>query len=216
VYHCIAVARKGKETGPEIDEAVAVNDSAVIQGERVSRIDLYLEQGSAEGDPAHFFRHLTVKQQMYCLGLIEHKGNWQKAAKAAGYSPLSTQEQIEGSASDAFIACLRAIRYQIASVMLLSPVVVAARLQRLALDAEGKGNHDAAIRANVKLGEAMGMFQPKAPSVGTSQTGDPIVIAAAPQDKEMYDDPEIREIMRMNGMDVKPLPERVQDAEVVE
>lgn len=182
--------------------------------ERASQIEENLEEGSVNADSTWFVRHLSDRQKLYGLNYIRFAGDWKKAALNAGYSASTTQSHIENG--DAMVAYMTAVKAEFATLQALSANTVLNRLNRIALKAEGSGELDAAIRANTKIGEALGLFEKKNAPIQINGDGNQIIIAAprSEADDAVYQDPAIQAALRRNGMEPPALSEPVQDAEV--
>jgi hypothetical protein len=172
---------------------------------RAKEIEKAVALGSPRASSVPLFRLLSSKQKLYCAKLIQFKGDWKRAAVAAGYSEKTTRRQIEDS--DAIRAYLVAIQAEISIEEGVASAQVIAGLYRNALAAAAAGDYGASNRAWKLLGDAMGMFKLSAPEVNFNQNGVIIQIAATPVLDAAEDAESLpatyREVLALNGREVE-------------
>ncbi|GEM_PF-6272987 len=176
--------------------------------ERFERIEENIAKGSVDADLSFLVRYLTEKQTRYLLHYVETDGDFKSAAQKAGYAASVKQDQLEEG--PAMCVVMRAAKAMVARrILQRSPDAVKERVLRIALKAEASGNLDTALRANVKLGEALGIFETKGTTVNVNAEGAIIQIGsvrAPAEDEDPAMDAVWKEIEAEN-YGVKALPQ---------
>lgn len=176
----------------------------VVDAARVADIDKSVANASVESDSTWFFRHLTDKQKQYAIALIANNGDWEAARDAAGYSPNTNREHIEGG--DAMYAYMTAVRAEIDLATASNAVNVHASLKRLALKAENEKDYGNAIRATKLIGDIQGIFVQQESPVHINGDGNIIQIVLPDRSKPAPISEKTRLILERNNI---PVPAEV-------
>ena len=166
---------------------------------RMTQIHQAIAEASVDGDSMWFMPYLTERQRRYGALFFKYRGDWKRAAKDSGYAKHAKQATIEGS--EIMYAYMTALKQQMAIRLNLSADMIVTRINRIALQAEARGDLDGALKANKMLGDMIGAFPKDGPSINVNGNGVQITISAG----RSADDPNVMdadysEILEANGL----------------
>jgi hypothetical protein len=166
---------------------------------------------SVRGDVAFFRRYLSDKQRLYAIKVVEFDGDWKRAAAAAGYSPKTTQKQIEEG--PAMYAYMTSVKSAVSNRLMLSADIVLERLERIALQAEMAGDLGVSVRAYKLMGDYLQMFKREGTTFNFNNNGVIVTIANRPAlgDASEPLDAVYRDILELNNFAALPAPVEEED-----